>query len=135
MSGKSSGRLKIPQWAITDRTVTAWDIVRDVFDVETSRSRTDLTTATVYFTVRDDDDVVVIQKDSDTIIEIEILNQLVDATKGQARIYFVEADTSTLTVGATYWFDCWVKVDGREQPIVDRGKFIVCESVTRISLV
>lgn len=133
MSTNLAGRLKIPQWGIVSRVVTSNDIVTDEHDVETDRDRTDLTTAVVHCTVRDADGNIVIQKTSADVAEIEILNQLVAATKGQARVYFVEADTAPLTVGAEYWFDCWAAIPGREEPIVDRGRFIVCESVTHIS--
>lgn len=133
MSTKSSGRLKIPQWAVVSRVVTAWNIVRNEYDVEQSRSRADITLGVVHFTVKDADGNIVIQKTSTDVAEIEILNQLIAATKGQARVYFVEADTAPLTVGAEYWFDCWVVVDGVEEPIVDRGRFIVCESVTHVA--
>ncbi len=135
MSGKSPGRLQIPQWAVVSRTVTAWDIARDEYDAETGRTRTDLTTAIIYFTVKNAAGTIVIAKDSNTPAEITILSQLVAATKGQAKIYFLEADTSALVVGTDYWFDCWVAVDGKEEPIVDRGLFTICESITQISVV
>lgn len=132
MTVKSPGRLRIPQWSIVNRLVTAYDITLDENGVETSRSRTDLTGGYVYFTVRDEYDNIVIQKSSWDTAEIEHLTQS-GTTIGQARIKFVEADTGALTIGGEYYFDVWVQTsDGREEPIVDRGKFYVDKSVTYI---
>ena len=134
MSSKSSGRLKIPQWAIVSRTVTAFDIATDEYDVETGRTRTDLTGAVVHFTVRDAAGVIVIQKTSADPLEILILDQTDAATKGQSKIFFLEDDTGALLVDGEYWFDCWAANGTSEEPIVDRGRFFVCESVTHISV-
>ena len=134
MSFRAPGLLRIPQWSIVNRLVTAEDVTFDQYGVQQSRVRTDLTGGVVYLTVRDDDGTVVIQKDSSVVSEIEIKNQGVAATKGQATIKFVEADTAPLTPGAKYWFDIWAKTaDGREEPIVDRGRFHVDRSTTHIS--
>ncbi|MHA1812694.1 MAG: hypothetical protein ACTSYX_04580 [Candidatus Thorarchaeota archaeon] len=114
--------------------VTAFDIATDEYDAETGRTRTDLTNSVVHFTVEDSAGNTVIQKTSANIAEIEILDQVLPATTvGQARVYFLEADTGALIAGDEYWFDCWAADGTSEEPIVDRGKFIVCESVTHIS--
>ncbi len=133
---KTPGRLRIPQWAITTRLVTASDVTYDENDVFVSEVRTNLDGGVVYFTVRDEDGTIVMQKDSTNVAEIEHRNQAVAATEGQADIKFVEADTAPLSSDPSvkYWFDCWARtVDGREEPIVDRGRFYVHKSTTHIS--
>lgn len=133
MSATSSGRLSIPHWGVVSRVVTALDITTNEFDVETSRTRSDLTNAVIYFTVRDSAGTVVIEKTSANAAEILKLDQGAPETMGQARVYFVADDTSPLIAGANYWFDCWASEPGNQEPIVDRGKFIVLESVTDIA--
>lgn len=136
MSFKSPGLLRIPQWAVVSRVVTSNDVVYDENGVEESRSRTDLTGATIYFTVKDASGTAVIQKSSVDVNEIEILDQGVEATLGQARIKFVEADTATLSTTTQYFFDVWVSTAGAliEEPIIDYGRFFVDKSATRISV-
>jgi hypothetical protein len=134
MSFRTPGRIRIPQWATVNRLVTANDITLDENGVEISRERTDLDGGIVYCTVKDASGTIVIQKDSTSAAQIEHLDQSASATKGQARIKFVEADTAPLTVGAHYTFDVWVSTaDGRVEPIVDKGRFFVDESDTQIS--
>jgi hypothetical protein len=139
MAFKSPGRIRIPQWSIVNRLLTAETVTFDQYGVEVdgSRVRTDLTGGIVYFTVRDDDGNIVIQKDSTDAAEIELKNQVVAATTGQATVHFVYADTAPLSSlpSAKYWFDAWVTLsDGTEEPIVDRGRFYVDESVTHSAL-
>jgi len=134
MSITAPGRMRIPQWAVTNRTVTANDISVDDDGVETGSVRTSLTGAVVYYTVEDADGNVVIQKISTDPTQIEIhADQVTEATKGTALVKFLRADTAPLIAGGDYTFDCWVKTaDGREEPIVDCGKFIVAKSKTDI---
>ncbi len=134
MSIIAPGRMRIPQLAVTNRTLTANDISTDEDGVETGKVRTDLTGAIVYFTVTDENDVVVLQKISTDSLQIEIhADQVTEATKGTAIVHFYRADTAPLTAGGDYTFDSWVKTqDGREEPIVDCGKFIVDKSKTDI---
>ena len=137
MAFKAPGKLRIPQWSIVNRLITAEDITFDQYGAEVSRGRTDLTGGVVYFTVRDENGVIVIQKDSTNSAEIEHKNQLVAATTGQATLKFVYADTAPLSSDpkVKYWFDIWVMTaDGREEPIVDRGRFYVDKSSTHIAL-
>lgn len=133
MSIRSSGRLEIPQWAVVPRTVTARSLVTNEYDVEQSSPRRDLTTGVVHFTAEDDDGNVIIQKTSAVASEILILDQLDPETTGQAKVFFLEADTAALVPGDIYWFDCWLVADGVEEPIVDKGRFIVLPSVTHVS--
>jgi len=128
------GRLRVPQWSIFNQPLLAETITYNQYGVETARVVTDLTGAIVYFTVRDESDVIVIQKDSTNVAEIEIA---APATSGQATLKFVYADTAPLSNDPTtqYWFDFWVKTAaGIEEPIVKRGRFYVDESVTHIAL-
>lgn len=137
MAFKAPGKLRIPQWSIVNRLITAEDITFDQYGAEVSRGRTDLTGGVVYFTVRDANDVIVMQKDSTNTAEIEHKNQIVAATTGQATLKFVRADTAPLSSdpAVKYWFDIWVMTaDGREEPIVDRGRFYVDRSATNIEL-
>lgn len=131
---RAPGLLRIPQWSIVNRLVTAQDISFDINGVETARVRTNLDNGVVYLTVRDASGTIVLQKDSTNSAEIEHKNQLIAELEGQATIKFVEADTAPLQAGAVYWFDVWVKhSDGREEPIVDSGRFYVDVSQTHIS--
>lgn len=135
---KAPGKMRIPQWSIIDRLLTAEDVTYDQYgrEVAGSRVRTDLTGGVIYFTVTDDDGTIVIQKDSTDVAEIEIKDQLVAATKGQATVHFVYADTAPLNNDPKfkYWFDAWVMLpSGIEEPIVDRGRFYVDRSVTHIA--
>jgi len=137
MAFKAPGKLRIPQWSIVNRLITAEDVTFNQYGSEVSRGRTDLTGGVVYFTVRDENDVIVLQKDSTVTAEIEHKNQLVAATTGQATLKFVYADTAPLSSDpkTKYWFDIWVMTaDGREEPIVDRGRFYVDRSATHIAL-
>lgn len=136
MAFKAPGKLRIPQWSIVNRLITAEDITFDQHGAEVSRSRTDLTGGIVYLTVRDENGTVVMQKNSTDSSQIEHKNQLVAATIGQATVKFVYADTAPLSSDPKnkYWFDIWVMTaDGREEPIVDRGRFYVDKSSTNIS--
>jgi len=137
MASKSPGRLRIPQWSVVSRLVTAEDVSYDENEVETGRVRTNLAGGVIYFTVEDADGTIVIQKDSTNVAEIVLRDQTpLSATEGQADVYFVEADTSPLSSDPSdkYWFDCWAATaDGREEPIVDRGRFFVDKSTTHIS--
>jgi hypothetical protein len=117
--------------------ITAEDVSYDENDVETGRVRTNLTGGIVYLTVEDADGNIVIQKDSTNIAEIVLRDQTPGSdTEGQSDVYFVEADTAPLSSDPIdkYWFDCWTAtLDGREEPIVDRGRFFVDKSTTHIS--
>jgi hypothetical protein len=134
MGFRAPGLLRIPQWSIVNRLVTAQDVSYDINGVETGRIRTDLTGGVVHLTVRDANGTIVIQKDSTNIAEIELKDQVSLTTRGQAVIKFVESDTAPLLSTAQYTFDIWAATsDGREEPIVDRGRFVVDASVTHIS--
>ena len=138
MAFKAPGRMRIPQWAIVNRLLTAENVTFDQYgkEVANSRVRTDLTGGIVYFTVRDNDGNIVIQKDSTNAAEIELKSQVVEATKGQATVHFVYADTAPLSSDPTtkYWFDSWAMLaNGLEEPIVDRGRFYVDKSATHIA--
>lgn len=131
---QTPGEIQIAQWSVVARTVTAETLVLNADRSVASRTRTDLTGGTVYFTVRDEDDAVVISKRSSNTDEIEILDQTSDDTRGQAKIKFTEADTEDLTPGAKYYFDVWASLeDGTQDAVIDRGRFHVRKAVTRIS--
>lgn len=135
MTFKSPGKLRIPQWSTVTRLLTAEDVTLNEFGVVTNRVRTDFTGGIVYCTVRDDNGVIVIQKDSTDSSQIEVLDQLVAATQGQARIKFIYVDTAPLSNDprVKYWFDAWVwTADNRREPIIDRGRFYVDRSSTNI---
>jgi len=137
MTFKAPGRLSVPQWGVVNRLLTAENVTFDQYgkEVAGSRTRTDLTGGIVYFTVRDDDGNIVIQKDSTDAAEIELKNQVAEATKGQAVVHFVYDDTAPLItdLGQKYWFDAWALLpSGLKEPIVDRGRFFVEKSVTHI---
>jgi len=134
MSLRTPGLIRIPQWAIVNRLLTAQDVAFGADNVEISRVRTNLTGAVVHFTVRDENGTIVIQKDSTDITQIEIKNQALAALEGQYNVKFVEADTAPLSTTAIYWFDSWAATsDGFEEPVIDTGRFFVDKSQTHIS--
>ncbi len=134
MPYRAPGVYHIPQWAITNRLLTAYDITFDLNGEEVSRARMDLNNSTVYFTVRDVNGILVIEKDSTASTEIGVRTQG-GPTKGQAIVKFVEADTTPLSSDprVKYWFDAWVQKSTGEEPVIDRGRFYVDKSSTRIS--
>lgn len=70
------------------------------------------------------DDEVVVRKTSDDVNEIEILDQLIEATKGQCVIKIVPADTEFLAPGTyAYSIDVTTAVD--EKYTVTRGRIFL----------
>lgn len=132
---RTPGEIRIPQYAVVTRLLTSDDVAYLETAVEdtAARARTNLTDGVVYFTVIDDDGNVVIQKTSADTNQIEIRNQVVSDTRGQAVVKFTRDDTAALTPGAKYWCDAWVyHTDGTQEPIVDFGRFHVDRSATDI---
>lgn len=123
--------LSIPRGATKDFTITSFDRSFDALGGETSKERTDLTGGTVLFAVRQKaTGVVKISKSSAVPGEITILDQTATATKGQATIHFVKADTNTLEALKAYQYDIWlIHADGTVAPIVDLSTFRVCERI------
>lgn len=129
---RATGTIDLPQWAVTRRFVYSDDVDFNPYAEEQSSADTDLSGATIYFTVRNKKThEVVISKSSGDINEIEVLPP---ATAGGIAIKFVESDTVNLHYSENYYFDVWGDIgDGRIEPIVDRGRFLLRRSATRIS--
>lgn len=97
----------------------------------------DLTGAIVYFRVKtavSAADPALIEKDSGTVAEIEILTpQATTGNKGRADIKLVPSDTSALTAPQTYVYDAWVVLaSGARHPVVKPSKFYLERAVTEL---
>lgn len=88
-----------------------------------------LTGATVYFTVKASrDGSALIEKDSGTPAEA----QITDAANGEAEIYLVASDTSSLDAGS-YVYDVWVVLSGgARHQVIDPSTFEITVPVTVI---
>lgn len=136
MTHRAPGLIRLPQWAVVNKTIVSQDHQYDTNGVVTITPPTDFSGGgVIYFTAQDQFGNIVMQKTSEVPSEIEITIPL---TAGLGILKFVEADTAPLSTNRKlfqYYFDIWGKTsDGREEPIVDRGQLFIDKSVTRISL-
>lgn len=127
--------LYVPQRAARDIDFFAYDVTFDETGAESSRARTDLTGAVVFFEVRDANGAIVIQKNSLLVSQVVIgADQSASSTsRGQATVKLVGTDTDGLTPGATYYYDVWVKLsDGRIDTVIDKSRFHVCDGIVEV---
>lgn len=103
--------------------------------IDDNGDRVDLTGATVYFTVRTALGAAPasIAKTSANVLEIEILNQAVPATKGQADIFIAPSDTASPPLLGKLIYDVWVVlVSGKRYCVVEPSAFLVNRAVTEL---
>lgn len=133
--GKNTHTLRCPAGAARQWTVTCYDLELDELGSEVGRTRTDLTGATVYFALKPaDGGATVVAKTSADAAQIQLLDQAQAATKGQAVIKLLQADTDALTPGK-YHFDVWVKLaDGRVDAIIDQSPFFISPQVADVPI-
>jgi hypothetical protein len=99
--------------------------------VDKDNNRRDLTGSTIYFVVKESDESVraMIIKDSTDTDKVEILDQTVEGTKGQAYVKLVPSDSSDKIVGK-YIYGLWEKTAAGEwYPAIEDGKFEIMSSV------
>lgn len=93
----------------------------------------DLSGGTVYFAVNDEGNTAtpIIEKDSGTITEIEILAQA-GATLGQADIFLASSDTDAVEIDA-YCYDVWFKPSsGAKFQVIPPSDFIVTARIVSV---
>lgn len=119
--------IRIASGATMNFTIVVYDVTVTELDEEETRSRADLTGATVLFAVQNSTGTRVIEKTSAVPAQIEIAADQTagSATRGTATLKFVGADTSALAPGK-YSYDAWaIMADGRVDNIVDKSPFHV----------
>jgi len=127
---KSSNSIEVFQGESLDLELEVTTIVTATDGTE-SEQPVNLTGSTVYFCVRRStgDPELLIDKDSGSALEIEILTP---ATDGLALIHLVPDDTKNLPAGE-YVFDVWVVLSsGKQVPVVEVSEFKVKEPVCRL---
>lgn len=90
----------------------------------------DITSATIYFTVKESTDATETKIAKTTAVPSQI--SITDPTNGKFRVYLVPSDTSTLEV-MTYVCDIWVvPTSGKHYPIISPSEFEVKPRVTDV---
>ena len=92
--------------------------------------RVDLTGATIYFTVKEKAEDVAFNLQKITPTEIVLQTQTVDATKGQALILILPADTIGLSTSTTYVYDTVVVLGTDRHQVIPNTSFTVTTTVT-----
>ena len=102
-----------------------------------NKQTVDLTGAKVWFTVKNrfEDAAACITKKNAAAggVDGQILITMpqTGATKGQAKIFLVPADTAGMSTEETYWCDAWVQLaTGERYQVIQPGQFLVESVVT-----